>query len=82
MYRWCAILGCRTPVGKCEPHHCDDWHDGGNTDIDDLVPVCNHDHDVIHAKQWKLSLAADRSLTITAPDGTIMTTGPPSEQWA
>jgi hypothetical protein len=81
MYRWCAIPGCRTPVGRCEPHHCDEWEHGGNTDIDRLVPICNHDHDVIHAKRWVLSLAADRSLTVTAPDGTIMTTGPPSDQW-
>jgi hypothetical protein len=28
-----------------------------------------------------LSLSADRRLTITTPDGTTMTTGPPREQW-
>ena len=30
---------------------------------------------------WVLTLGADRSLTITTPDGTTMTTGPPSDQW-
>ena len=81
MYRWCAMPGCRTPVDQCTPHHCDEWVDGGNTDIDELAPICKHDHNVIHAKGWTLSLSADRRLTITKPDGTTMTTGPPSEQW-
>jgi hypothetical protein len=81
MYRHCAIPGCRTPVRHCTPHHCDEWDHGGLTDIDDLVPICKSDHAMIHTKGWTLSLSADRRLTITTPDGTTMTTGPPSEQW-
>jgi hypothetical protein len=82
MYRTCAMPGCTTPVGRCTPHHCDDWEHGGFTDIELLAPVCKHDHTTIHANGWTLHLALDRSLTIRGPDGgTIMTTGPPSEQW-
>ncbi|MGE0139110.1 MAG: HNH endonuclease signature motif containing protein, partial [Ilumatobacteraceae bacterium] len=55
--------------------------DQGPTDIDNLVPICKHHHDLIHDNGWKLSLSPDRRLTITYPDGTTMTTGPPSEQW-
>jgi hypothetical protein len=52
------------------------------TDIELLAPICKHHHDVIHAKGWTLTLAANRSLTVTDRHGAIvMTTGPPSEQW-
>ena len=81
MYRWCAVPGCRTPVGRCEPHHCIDWDHGGHTDIDVLVPICKHHHDTIHQAGWALTLGPDRTLTITTPNGTTMTTGPPSDQW-
>jgi hypothetical protein len=82
MYKTCAIRGCRRPSAQCTPHHCDEFGHGGLTDIELLVPICKHHHTMIHAHGWTLTLSADRSLTITAPDGTtIMTTGPPSEQW-
>ncbi|MCU1361041.1 MAG: hypothetical protein JWN99_2330, partial [Ilumatobacteraceae bacterium] len=83
MYRTCAIPGCRTPVGHCTPHHCDEWlADHGDTDLDRMAPVCKRHHSLIHANGWTLHLAPDRSLTIRGPDGsTIMTTGPPTEQW-
>jgi hypothetical protein len=81
MYRTCAIPGCRTHVRHCEPHHITDWDHGGHTDLEILVPICKHHHDIIHARHWTLSLSPDRRLTITKPDGTTMTTGPPSEQW-
>ncbi|MCU1360845.1 MAG: hypothetical protein JWN99_2134 [Ilumatobacteraceae bacterium] len=82
MYRTCAMPGCTTPVGRCTPHHCDEWEHGGLTDIELLAPVCKHDHATIHANGWTLHLAIDRSLTVRGPDGsTIMTTGPPAEQW-
>ena len=82
MYRHCAIPGCPVPVSKTEPHHTIEWtSDGGPTDIDHLVPVCKHHHDLIHQQRWRLSLSTDRRLTITHPDGHTMTTGPPREQW-
>jgi hypothetical protein len=82
MYRHCAIPGCRVPVAKTEPHHTIEWTgNGGPTDIEFLVPVCKHHHDLIHQHRWQLSLSTDRRLTITHPDGHTMTTGPPREQW-
>lgn len=81
MYRWCAVPGCRVPVGRCEPHHLVHWEHGGRTDLCSLVPVCKHHHDQLHQRHWQLQLAPDRSLTITGPDGTIMATGPPGDQW-
>ncbi|MBI5089470.1 MAG: DUF222 domain-containing protein [Actinobacteria bacterium] len=82
MYRYCAVPGCRVPVSRTQPHHTQEWDaDHGPTDIEHLVPICKHHHDLIHKHHWKLSLSPDRQLTVTYPDGTTMTTGPPREQW-
>jgi hypothetical protein len=82
MYRHCAIPGCRVPVAKTTPHHTLEWTgDHGPTDIECLIPVCKHHHSRIHAEGWRLSLSPDRRLTITFPDGSTMSTGPPREQW-
>ncbi len=83
MYRRCVIPGCHTHVSKTEPHHLIDWDHGGHTDIELLLPVCKHHHDVLHARSWCLTLDQHRRLTITIRDGAIvMTTGPPADQWA
>jgi hypothetical protein len=81
MYRTCAVPGCRTPVNQCTPHHCIEWGNHGLTDIELLVPICKHHHALIHTRGWTLTLGPDRRLTINGPNGTIMTTGPPAEQW-
>lgn len=81
MYRWCAIPGCRVPVERCEPHHSVEWERGGRTDLALLVPLCKHDHDRVHQRGWRLSVAPDRSITISSGATTVMTTGPPSAQW-
>jgi hypothetical protein len=53
------------------------WRCGGRTDLDNLLPVCEMHHQNIHNDGWLVSLGAKRQLTITLPDGQIMTTGPP-----
>src|SRR3954447_5978670 len=47
------------------------------TDLENLVPLCEIHHQRVHHDGWLLRLAADRTLTITLPDGQVMTTGPP-----
>jgi hypothetical protein len=67
------------PVRHCEAHHVNhDWVDGGPTDLDNLAPVCRHHHDLIHNNDWNVRMAHDRSLTVRLPDGSVMSTGPPS----
>ena len=82
MYRRCVIPGCHTHVSQTEPHHLIDWEHGGHTDIELLVPICKHHHDLLHAKHWQLTLDPDRRLTITKEGRTVMSTGPPTHQWA
>jgi hypothetical protein len=78
IYPTCAIPGCGVAFNKTRIHHVIPWDDGGPTDIDQLVPLCDQHHHAVHEGASTLHLAPDRSLTITYPDGTTRTTGPPS----
>jgi hypothetical protein len=83
MYRTCAIPGCSRHVSITEAHHLHWWEHGGHTDLANLLPICRHHHDRLHTERWRLTMGADRAITIRARDGTLlMTTGPPAQQWA
>jgi hypothetical protein len=82
MYKTCAIPGCGTHSSKCEWHHVVFWEDGGRTDLDNLIPLCPHHHDRLHAEGWELTLRRDRSLVIRKQGVIVMSTGPPALQWA
>lgn len=78
MYRTCAIPGCATHFERCKIHHIVWWSRGGLTDLRNLLPVCVHHHHKIHDSGWNVTLDGQRRLTVTLPDGTTMTTGPPT----
>ena len=78
LYRTCAIPGCCTHFDRCKVHHIIWWSNGGLTDLNNLLPVCVHHHHKIHDAGWNVTLDHHRQLTVTLPDGTIMTTGPPN----
>ncbi len=78
MYRGCAIPGCRVAFDYCDIHHLRWYRNLGKTDIDNLIPICNKHHHLVHEGGWNLALDTRRNLTITYPDGAIMTTGPPT----
>ncbi len=78
MYRCCAIPGCGVGFDHCQIHHLRWFRNLGKTDISNLLPVCNKHHHLVHEGGWQLALDERRNLTVTHPDGTIMTTGPPS----
>jgi hypothetical protein len=71
MYRSCCWPGCTTPFHRTQIHHVIFRSRDGPTDVRWLVPLCNHDHDKIHHDGWKLEIDTDRTLTITAPNGTV-----------
>jgi hypothetical protein len=77
MYRGCAIPGCEGRFADCTIHHLRWFRRLGGTDIDNLLPLCHRHHHSVHEGGWQLALDARRNLTITYPDGNIMTTGPP-----
>ena len=77
-YPTCAILNCPVRFAHTKVHHVIWWRHGGETNIDDLVPLCSKHHHRVHDDGWQLHLAPDRTLTITYPDGATSTTGPPA----
>ena len=75
LYRTCAF--CETAFDHCQIHHVHWWEHGGSTDIDNLLPLCNKHHHLVHEGRWHIDLARDRTLTLTLPDGTVRVHGPP-----
>ncbi len=82
LYTTCAIPGCGTHFNRCVIHHVTWWEHGGFTDLANLIPLCVLHHHKIHDQNWQITLTADRTLTVTLPDGRIMTTGPPHTRTA
>jgi hypothetical protein len=80
MYRCCAVPGCNVGFDYCDIHHIKWYRNRGKTDIDNLAPLCHKHHHLVHEGGWHLAMDARRNLTITFPDGSIMTTGPPSRR--
>jgi len=80
LYKTCAIPGCDTRYDLCQLHHVNWWEHGGPTDLANLVPLCVRHHHNVHDHNWHLALGEGRRLTITYPDGTGETTGPPTRR--
>ncbi|MFW2336525.1 DUF222 domain-containing protein [Ilumatobacter sp.] len=72
IYATCAFDNCDIPFADCDIHHILEWLEHqGPTDLRYLVPQCGRHHHMVHEGGWRLDLAADRTLTITRPDGTV-----------
>ena len=78
MYATCSIPGCSVGFDRCHIHHIIWWRNGGRTDLANLIPLCAKHHTNVHHDGWTISLGPNRELTLTLPDGQIMTTGPPT----
>ena len=82
LYATCAIPGCCVRYSRTKLHHVIWWRHSGRTDLENLLPVCEQHHQNIHHNGWLITLGPNRELTITLPDGQIMTTGPPKRDAA
>jgi hypothetical protein len=82
IYSRCAIPDCPVRFDHCKIHHIHWWRHGGRTDLDNLVAVCVRHHTAIHHEGWNIELRPDRTLTLTLPNGEVMTTGPPTRRAA
>lgn len=65
----CRFPRCEKPPGWCDAHHLVQWPDGGRTDLDNSVLLCDRHHHTIHQKGWAASLDPDGTLRIRGPDG-------------
>jgi hypothetical protein len=77
MYRGCAVPGCCVAWDYVIIHHLHYFELGGLSDIDNLLPLCTKHHHYAHEGGWQFHLSANRTLTITLPDGTTQCHGPP-----
>jgi hypothetical protein len=77
LYATCAIPGCCVRYSRTKLHHIIWWRNGGRTDLKNLIPLCEIHHQKIHHNGWTISRGPNRELTVTLPDGQVMTTGPP-----
>jgi hypothetical protein len=71
LYPTCPIDGV-TPFHGCEIHHVNTpFHPDGETELHNLVPLSTTWHHRIHHGGWTLTMAADRTLRLYRPDGTL-----------
>ena len=82
LYATCAVPGCPVHYDRCKVHHVIWWRHGGATDLDNLLPLCVRHHHRVHDDGWVVHLGAERTLTITLPDGQELATGPPRRRQA
>lgn len=74
--RTCIFPGCRMPARQSDLDHRRPWAQTGVTDVDDLAPMCRHDHCIHHAAGWSYELARDGTVTWTSRLGhTYVTSG-------
>jgi hypothetical protein len=71
MYRTCGHPGCTVGFDDCDIHHVSPWVPNGLTDLDNLLPLCSRHHHAVHEGGWTLTLAADRTIALRRPDGTL-----------
>ena len=60
LYRGCVIPGCSVGYDRCNLHHITWWRNGGNTDLDNLIPLCTKHHARIHNDGWGIELGPIR----------------------
>jgi hypothetical protein len=69
MHSTCAHPACEVGFDACRVHHVVWWRNHGKTDIENLVPLCEQHHHLVHEGGWQLTMTADRVATWTRPDG-------------
>jgi len=78
MYSTCPEPGCDHPIDGCHAHHTKEWNaHHGQTNLNDLLPVCPGTHTRIHEQGWAVEIIGNHDRMIwTRPDGTITYDGP------
>ena len=72
MHRTCGHLECMVGFEATRVHHVKFWtRDEGPTDIDNLLPLCETHHHLVHEGGWTLTMTPDRVATWRLPDGTL-----------
>ncbi len=76
MHRGCAHPDCTVGFDACRIHHVRWWwNQRGRTDIDNLLPLCERHHHLVHEGGWTLTMTPNRVATWRRPDGTLFHQG-------
>jgi hypothetical protein len=76
MHRGCAFPDCTVAFDACRIHHVEWWwKHKGPTNIDNLLPLCEQHHHLVHEGGWTLTMTSDRVATWARPDNTAHWTG-------
>lgn len=65
----CAFPGCDRPIVACDVHHEDEWDFGGNTDVEDMLPLCRAHHRERHLEHWTIWEDPGGTVHARHPDG-------------
>jgi hypothetical protein len=72
--------GCRFPgcshTEFTDVHHLRHWIDGGPTDLDNLIELCDEHHRCVHELGWTVTGDANEELTFRSPTGRLSTSTP------
>lgn len=72
LYATCAVPGCAVGFDDCTIHHVVWWRLGGQTDLDNLLPVCWRHHHHVHDDGWITTTRPGQYPTFTLPNGTVV----------
>jgi hypothetical protein len=71
-YPTCVGVGCNVPSSEARLHHEWWWDDGGPTDLANAVPLCGHEHWLVHEGHWRVARDPDTGIvTWYRPDGRV-----------
>jgi hypothetical protein len=73
----CSFPGCNRPAERCDLDHTEAFNSGGDTDAENLAPLCRHHHGVKHKTGWTMKRTPDTSIQWVSPRGDIHDTDPP-----
>ncbi len=68
-HRTCCAPGCNRPAVKSDLHHLTPWIQGGATNAENLVPLCERHHYAVHDGGWKIKIDNDGTVLWTSPHG-------------
>lgn len=57
--RGCIVPGCPRPSGWCEPHHIEEWAQGGSTSVANAALVCRQHHSAVHKGLIQIHMEKD-----------------------
>ena len=70
----CRFVGCQQVARRCHAHHVWHWADGGPTDLQNLILLCDRHHHAVHDGGWSPALHGDGTVVWTSPAGQTITT--------